>query len=148
MTKRSIRKSALEAFTESVAKEVVPEWNIKFLIVAPGAIRTNFAGPSMKIYPRHAAYNVPTGPFNQLLQYMTTPGIQGNWGEAEVFAKLLFETVVGQEARPMPTRLFMGAEAIPLIKTDIDKTLKEMEKWKEETLKCSPKGGAALSDFA
>lgn len=145
LTKRFGSKFALEGFTESVAKEVLPEWNIKFLIVAPGGIRTNFTGPSLKFTSRHPAYDTPAGPLTQLMQYMTAPGTSDSFSDPDICAKLLFDIVVGQNERPMPSRLLMGAETIPLMQADIERTLKEIDEWKEETLKCSPKGGADLS---
>lgn len=32
--------SALEGFTEAVSKEMLPEWNIKAVIVEPGGFQT------------------------------------------------------------------------------------------------------------
>lgn len=134
----------MEGFTESVAQEVHPEWNIKLMIVAPGGIRTNFAGPNMKIMARHDAYNTPGTLFNQLLEYITNPQSQETWSDPNICARLLFEIVAGQKERQLPTRLLLGAETIPLIKNDIQKTLVEIDSWAEETVKCSPGGGAIL----
>ncbi|KAL1965847.1 hypothetical protein VTN77DRAFT_5168 [Rasamsonia byssochlamydoides] len=140
-------KFALEGFTEAVAKEMHPDWNINFLIVAPGGVRTNFAGPSLKLAPRHPAYDTTNGPLNQLLQYISNPASEASWCDPDVCAKLLFDTVVGQHERPLPTRLLMGGETIPLTKADIEKTLNEMETWKEETMRCS-RGASQLGNLA
>ncbi|KAH8811319.1 hypothetical protein F5884DRAFT_270486 [Xylogone sp. PMI_703] len=138
-------KSALEAFSESISKEMNPEWNIRFLIVEPGAVRTSFTG-AMKIMPRHPAYNTPNSPLTQLLQYATTIS-QDNWSDPDVCADVLFKAIVNQNERPLPTRLLLGADAIPLIKGDIEKSLKEMDDWKEETIRCSPGGGSNMADL-
>lgn len=39
-TLTSCAEWAVEGFTEAVAKEVKPEWGIKFTIIEPGAFRT------------------------------------------------------------------------------------------------------------
>lgn len=51
-------KWAVEGFTETVAQEVKPEWNIRFTCIEPGGFRTDWAGRSMK-FPeqRHPAYD-------------------------------------------------------------------------------------------
>ncbi|KAM0330903.1 hypothetical protein ACHAQA_003859 [Verticillium albo-atrum] len=41
-------KWAVEGFTESVSKELKPEWNIKFVCVEPGYFRTNWGSQSME----------------------------------------------------------------------------------------------------
>ncbi|PLB50214.1 NAD(P)-binding protein [Aspergillus steynii IBT 23096] len=137
-------KFALEGFTESIAKEMNPDWNIKFLIIAPGGVRTNFAGSGLKLVPRHPAYESPTSQFSQLIEYITNPASQETWSDPDVCAQLLFDAVTGQKGRPLPTRLLMGAETIPLIKADIQQTLREIDAWSEEAVRCSPKGGAHL----
>ncbi|KAJ5594255.1 NAD(P)-binding protein [Penicillium hispanicum] len=137
-------KFALEGFTESVAKEVDAAWNIKFLIVAPGGVRTNFAGSSLQLAPRSPAYDTPGSPFSQLLGYITNPESQSTWSDPDICARVLFDCVAGQRERPLPTRLLMGAETIPLIQGDMEKTLAEIDHWKDETMRCSPNGGARL----
>ncbi|KAJ5820037.1 NAD(P)-binding protein [Penicillium riverlandense] len=140
-------KFALEGFTESVAKEMDPAWNIRFLIVAPGGVRTNFIGSSKRLAPRHPAYGSSTGPFSQVLNYLAEPEAPLTWADPAICAGLLFRTVMQQHVRSLPTRLLMGAETIPLIRADIEKTLKEMDAWKEESMRCSPAGGARFMSF-
>ncbi|KAL4864210.1 hypothetical protein BDV12DRAFT_205852 [Aspergillus spectabilis] len=140
-------KFALEGFTESVAKEMDPAWNIKFLLAVPGGVRTNFAATSVQATPRHPAYDTPRSPLTQILQYVSNPASQETWSDPDVCARLLVNTVVEQGDRPMPTRLLMGAETIPLIQRDVERTLSEIKDWKNETEKCSPKGGAALQNL-
>ncbi|KAH8698616.1 putative 3-oxoacyl-reductase [Talaromyces proteolyticus] len=141
-------KFALEGFTKSIAQEMKPEWNIRFMLVAPGGVRTNFAGSktsSMKVLPRHPAYDSPSHPLTQLLNYLEMPGVGDTWGDPEICAKLMYDTVVGKYDRPLPTRLLMGGDAVRLVKQDIEKTLQEIEIWEAESKICSPNGGADLS---
>ncbi|KAL4767485.1 hypothetical protein BDW60DRAFT_199958 [Aspergillus nidulans var. acristatus] len=140
-------KFALEGFTESVGKEMDPAWNIKFLITVPGGVRTNFAATSVKAIPRHPAYDTPSSPLTQILRYVSDAKSQETWSDPDVCARLLVNTVASQEERPMPSRLLMGAETIPLIESDIEQTLREMRDWRAETEMCSPKGGAQLQSY-
>lgn len=114
-----------------------PDWNVKFLIVAPGGVRTNFAGSSLKLAPRHPAYDVPAGLFSQLLHYISKPESQSAWSDSKNCARVLFDCVVGQHERPMPMRLLMGAETIPLTREDIKSTLADMDAWEDQTMRCS-----------
>lgn len=114
------------------------------MLVAPGGIRTNFAGPNMRIAARHPAYDTPNTTFNQLLAYITNPASQETWSDPNICARLIFNAVVGQNERQLPMRLLLGAETIPLIKSDIQKTLDEIDSWADETFKSSPGGGAVL----
>ncbi|KAL6228742.1 hypothetical protein BDW75DRAFT_235685 [Aspergillus navahoensis] len=137
-------KFALEGFTESVAKEVDPAWNIKFLIAVPGGVRTNFAATSVKAIPRHPAYDTLSSGLSQILRYVENPSSQETWSDPDVCARLLVDIVGGQYEQSMPTRLLMGAETIPVIESDIERTLREMREWRAQTEMCSPRGGAQL----
>ncbi|KAJ5769167.1 NAD(P)-binding protein [Penicillium odoratum] len=127
-------KFALEGFTKSVAQELRPEWNINLLIVAPGGVRTKFVESSSGIRPRHPAYDLPGGAFNQLAVYMEA---QDTWCDPESCAKVLFDAVVGQSERPLPTRLLMGAETIDFMIYEIKGVLEDIDSWKGETARCS-----------
>ncbi|KAJ5538336.1 NAD(P)-binding protein [Penicillium frequentans] len=111
-------KFALEGFTKSVAKELRPEWNINIL-GAP---------------PRHPAYDLPDGAFSQLADYIKA---QDTWSDPDSCAKVLFDAVVKQRKRPLPTRLLMGAETIPYLKGEIKQVLQEIDEWEGETARCS-----------
>lgn len=128
-----------------MAKELDPDWNVKLLIIAPGGVRTNFAGPSLRLAPRHPAYNVPASSFSQLLQYITNPKSPSSWSDPGICTRVLFDCVVGQDERRMPRRLLMGAEAILLTREDIKSTLASIDAWEDQTMRCSQKEGVSLS---
>ncbi|KAI0325761.1 hypothetical protein GY45DRAFT_202872 [Cubamyces sp. BRFM 1775] len=52
----------LEGFSESLAKELDLAWNIKVLIVEPGAFKTSVLEKDMIVAPPHPAYTNPTLP--------------------------------------------------------------------------------------
>lgn len=109
-------------------------------MVAPGGIQTNF-GSNVHLGHRHPAYDTLTSPFNQLVQYMMDPAVQETFSRPDQCAKVLFDAVVSQDQRPLPTRLLMGAETIPLSEAENERVLEEMKAWKEETIQCSAGGG-------
>ena len=57
---------ALEGFSEGLQKELLPEWNIKIIIIQPGGVRTEWAKGNMVDRPLPAAYDTPDSPANQL----------------------------------------------------------------------------------
>jgi NAD(P)-dependent dehydrogenase (short-subunit alcohol dehydrogenase family) len=98
-------KFALEGFTKSVAKELNPKWNIKFLILSPGGVKTNFAS-SIGYLARHPAYaNDPEAPLNAFIKFMEGPSLPETWADPDKCAAVLFNAVLGQKDRPLPTRL-------------------------------------------
>jgi len=119
-------KFAMEGFTESVSKQMFPEWNIRFLILEPGAVKTGYAA-GIKVSERHPAYVDPKGPTSQLLAYLQTPGLQDTWGDAEVLVKALVKVVASED---IPFRLPMGSDVWGLMKAEIQNIDRDLEKWK------------------
>lgn len=113
----------------------------------PGAVRTNFAGPSLKFMPRHPAYDIPSTPLSQLIQYMMSPESQNSWSDPDDCARLLFDVVVGQNDRALPTRLLMGEDTVSLIKADIEKNMDEIKAWETESRGVSAGGEAQLGNL-
>ncbi|KAJ5723195.1 hypothetical protein N7488_001230 [Penicillium malachiteum] len=133
-------KHAIGGFTQSFAKELDPSWNIKFMVVAPGGLKTNFP-VNAQLGGRHPAYDYPTSPLNQLIQFMMNPDVQKTFAEPDDCAKVLFDVVVGQDERKLPARFLMGAETVPIFEAEYNKDAVEMEEWKEDTLKCTQNEG-------
>jgi hypothetical protein len=51
---------------------------------------------------------------------------------------------MGQKDRPLPMRLNLGADTLPLMRQDVNQYLKDMEDWETETLKVMPTPGGHL----
>jgi hypothetical protein len=127
-----------------MAKEVRPDWNIKFLILEPAATKTEFAKGSMVIAANHPAYADPSSPTRQLEKYLADGESQKYWADPALVAKALFE-VVGR--KDMPLRLVTGADGYALIKDIEDARIKEMERWKDLTQSCSSADQATKVSF-
>jgi hypothetical protein len=127
-----------------MAKEVHPEWNIKFLLLEPGGTRTEFAKGSMVIAAEHPAYADPSSPTRQLQAYVSNPESQKYWADPTLVAKALFE-VVGR--KDMPLRLVTGADGYALAKGFEDARIEELERWKDLSESCSSAEQAAKVAF-
>ena len=65
--------TALEGFSEALHKELLPEWNIKVIIVQPGGVRTEWAKGSMVDRPLPPAYDTFDSPAKKMRDlYKTT----------------------------------------------------------------------------
>jgi NAD(P)-dependent dehydrogenase (short-subunit alcohol dehydrogenase family) len=119
-------KFALEGFTESVAKEMFPEWNIRFLILEPGGVKTEYVS-SLKMSQRHPAYLDSKGPTSQLLAYLQTPSVQDTWGDPVLVVQAVVKVVASND---IPLRLPMGSDAWGMMKWEVEALEKLLEKWK------------------
>lgn len=127
-----------------MAKEVCPDWNIRFLILEPGGTKTEFAKGSMVIAANHPAYADPSSPTRQLQAYIADPKSQESWADPKLVAKALFEVVGRKE---MPLRLVTGSDGYALIKDIEEARLKELQDWKDLSMSCSSADQAARFAF-
>ncbi|EED23936.1 3-oxoacyl-[acyl-carrier-protein] reductase, putative [Talaromyces stipitatus ATCC 10500] len=140
-------KFALEGFSKAMAQEMKPEWNIRFLLVGPGGVRTNFMNTpnsGLKLAPRHPAYNTGDDPLSLLLGYTNSPDAPKTWSDPDKCARLLVDTVLGTTGKELPRMLLMGADSVQYVKLELEKQLKEIEDWTVESKSVSP-GSADLS---
>lgn len=124
---------------------MLPAWNIKFLIIDLGNIKTSFVG-GMHIAARHPAYQDPLCPYNILLAYMTTEGSQKYWSDAAVCARVLYEVAADRKHHPPPLRLALGADAYSVIKSAMEETMEEHEEWRAISESISHADNAGATD--
>lgn len=127
-----------------MAKEVCPEWNIKFLILEPSGTKTEFAKGSLVVAANHPAYADPSSPTRQLQAYMMSPENQKHWDDPTLVAKAVLD-IVGR--KDMPLRLVTGAGGYALVKGVEEARLQELEAWKEVSESCSSAEQAAKVAF-
>ena len=121
-------KFALEGFTEGLSKEMHPDWNIRFLIVEPGGVRTNFA-KNIESLPRHPAYQDPACAFTQLEKYMNTPGVSDLWADPDVVARIMYDVIASRNKRSLPMRLALGSDCYSILEAEAKKSLQEIQDW-------------------
>jgi len=122
-------KFAVEGWTESVAREMHPDWNINFCIVEPGAVKTNFEGPSKKHTKPHEAYAGADMPTRQL-EFFVQKGLQAGVGVEPVeVAKALFH--VANRKDKVPLHLPLSVTAVNLITAKLQGRLQDLETFRE-----------------
>ena len=114
-------KFAVEGFSEVLAAEVAP-FDVKVIIVEPGAFRTDWQGASMERHAVSADYDQTVGEMHRLRD--RTDGTQG--GDPARGARIIVE-VVGTDAPPR--RLLLGADAVEAARRADAARAAETEQW-------------------
>jgi NAD(P)-dependent dehydrogenase (short-subunit alcohol dehydrogenase family) len=139
-------KWALEGFSESIAKELDPEWNIRFVIFEPGSVKTRWSGENQaKGIVQHEAYRRPEGKglATELIRDMKGAFEQKIGADAGKVAEVMVGVVVDREGtwggREL-LRLPVGADSWTLIQNDVKETGKQLDKWRAVSESTSPGG--------
>lgn len=128
-------KFAVEGFTESISKEVRPDWNIHFCLIEPGGTSTRFTdADSMDWLSRHPAYEAADSPARIIEGYIKNPDYQKTWTPAERVATAMYQVVARSKDKPLPMRLPLTEGAWQVIKSDIAAVDKELEEIKALSL--------------
>jgi NAD(P)-dependent dehydrogenase (short-subunit alcohol dehydrogenase family) len=117
----SASKFALEGMSEALALEVAP-FDIKVLIVEPGAFRTEFGAGALRHMPVNAAYKDALANIRGALRDMdgTQPGDP---------AKAARAVTQALEAKVTPLRLQLGEDAIGAVRAHAEQLLKDLARW-------------------
>ncbi|KAI0123592.1 short-chain dehydrogenase/reductase-like protein SDR [Xylariales sp. AK1849] len=122
-------KFALEGFTESVAREMHPDWNINFCLIEPGGVKTNFEKGSKKYIEPHPAYASPDFPSRQI-EALVKKGTESGAGlEANAVAKTMYD--IASRGQHIPLRLPLGMIAWSLIKKKLSGLATELDELKD-----------------
>ncbi|KAI1471906.1 NAD(P)-binding protein [Daldinia caldariorum] len=124
-------KFALEGFAESLAKEVLPEWNVHVCCVEPGGVRTSYATTALarRLPRRHAAYDRADGPTTRMLAFMDALELHAGFASAGEIAEKIYEVVGG--GRKIPIRVPLGKDSWGMVMAETEKVRRELEEWKE-----------------
>lgn len=115
-------KFALEGISEALGKEVAA-FGIKVTALAPGQFRTDWAGRSMERTPRSIPdYDAIMDPLRAARQAKS--GAQP--GDPDKAAQALLRIV---EAAHPPRRLFLGEDALGLVRQKLDEMNAEIAAW-------------------
>ncbi|KIX99469.1 uncharacterized protein Z520_05045 [Fonsecaea multimorphosa CBS 102226] len=139
-------KFALEGFTDSLAKEMHPDWNIKFTIIELGAVATNFP-QNMVLPPRHPAYEDPACGYNALRAYLTSAANAVQWNDAAVSAQVLHELASRRNDTTPPLRLALGADSWAAVKAELEGIMREHESWRTVAESTSHAENARATEF-
>jgi NAD(P)-dependent dehydrogenase (short-subunit alcohol dehydrogenase family) len=138
-------KFAVEGFTESVAREVRPEWNIHLCLVEPGGVRTGFTGHRMQRIEVHPAYAAPDTPARLLDKYIDDPEAQKHFAHVDDVTKAMYSIVAS--GREIPLRVPIGPDAWGILKMENEKNGKALDEWKEFAISAGKEGQLESLDF-
>ncbi|KAI0139489.1 short-chain dehydrogenase/reductase-like protein SDR [Hypoxylon sp. NC0597] len=128
-------KFAVEGFTESISKEVRPEWNIHFCLIEPGGTQTRFTSANnMDWLSRHPAYAAADSPARIMEGYIMSPDSYKTWTPAEKVAAGMYQVVARAKDKPIPIRLPLTEGAWQVLKAEIAAVDRELEEVKELSL--------------
>ncbi|KAG9308868.1 hypothetical protein JVU11DRAFT_11327 [Chiua virens] len=121
----SASKFALEAFSEGLAVELDPDWNIKITIFEPGPFRTNVVKGNLISVPIHPAYTGPSSPSMKWREVFSN--LETIWnGDPVKFAEAVYKTTYLEDP---PLRLPMHAVALEILREKGKHLLETAEKW-------------------
>ena len=117
-------KFALEGISETLGKELA-SFGIRVTALAPGQFRTDWAGRSMDRTPRSIAdYDAVMDPIRAARQAKS-----GNQpGDPDKAAQALLRLV---EAENPPARLFLGEDALGLVRQKLEQMKAEIAAWED-----------------
>jgi NAD(P)-dependent dehydrogenase (short-subunit alcohol dehydrogenase family) len=122
-------KFAVEGFTESVSKEVRPEWNIHFCLIEPGGVKTDYLSRSMIQIEPHPAYSAPDTPARLLDQYMDDPEASKSWADVDAVTRAMYTILASGKA--IPLRVPLGPDSWGVLKLENDKAGQLLDEWKD-----------------
>ncbi|KAI0354401.1 NAD-P-binding protein [Trametes cingulata] len=127
-------KFALEGFTESLAKEVDPAWNIQISLVEPGAFKTSVFNAGLVTVPTHPAYANPALPVNHVRgAFMKNAGQEGIETAFDLTpadtAKGVAKIIELSGLQSPPLHFPLGKDAIAFVRAKIAALTEEIDKY-------------------
>jgi len=117
-------KFALEGISDVLAKELAP-FGVKVIAVAPGSLRTDWAGRSMVRSPRSTEDYDPL--FNPVRKAREDKSGKQN-GDPDKAAIVIMDLVTLDEP---PVHLLLGSDALALVKPALRTALDEIDFWEK-----------------
>ncbi|KAG6379337.1 hypothetical protein JVT61DRAFT_11797 [Boletus reticuloceps] len=118
---------ALEGFSEALHRELLPEWNIKVILIQIGGVRTEWVKSNMADHPLPPAYDAPGSPANRMRHFVKS---NPPTGDAIKPAQVI---TISWVADP-PLRLPLGADSQWLVLNKLNEITKDVDKWSALTL--------------
>ncbi len=104
---------------------MVPEWNIRGIIIQPGGFRTEWAKSSMVAFPLPPQYDRPDAPSVKFRNLLAQNPIMGDPRKAAL-------AIIQIASLPdPPLRVQLGTDAVLLVRNKALKTVADAEKYEE-----------------
>ncbi|KAK2015911.1 NAD(P)-binding protein [Colletotrichum eremochloae] len=134
-------KWAVEGWTESVAREVHPQWNINFCIPEPSGVKTNFEGHSKARTAPHPAYAGADMPARVLEKYVEMGIKSGTLTEPAAIAEAIYS--IASRGERIPLRVPLGGPAWNFINQKFELGLADLENVKAVSMSVQKTSGAS-----
>jgi NAD(P)-dependent dehydrogenase (short-subunit alcohol dehydrogenase family) len=121
-------KHALEAIGESLAEELAP-LGVRVINVAPGGMRTDYAGRSL-VRPGQPIADYDGGP-GHAAQAILAGHAGGEAGDPAKIARAIIDAALAE--RP-PKRLLLGEDALHYAQAHIDGLAADIERWRDVSI--------------
>jgi len=119
-------KFALEGFTESLRKEMSPEWNIQATIIEPGGFNTEWR--NMTVIPPHPAYETDNSPTKKHRSIQGGAETSIAYIGSPIKAAKAFISLA-EKKKDLPLRVQFGSDSLALVRHTAMKTISDGEKW-------------------
>ena len=120
-----VRSQHFEDFTEAFTKEMVPEGNIRGIVIQPGGFRTEWAKSSMVALPLPPQHDRPDAPLVKFRQLMAHSPMMGDPLRA-AFAVMQIAALLDT-----PPRIQSAMDAVLAVRNGALKTVADTEKYEE-----------------
>ncbi|KAH9915559.1 uncharacterized protein BXZ73DRAFT_54209 [Epithele typhae] len=120
-------KHALEGLTETLAKEVHPDWNIKITLVEAGAFSTEPAAKRV-LAPRHPAYTDPALRTSAVRAAFEDPAAATAYPQSDT-AKGVERLYALSELAAPPLRLPLGPDGVEFVRAHIREMQRDVEEY-------------------
>ena len=115
---------ALEGFTESLRKEMSPEWNIQATIIEPGGFNTDWR--NMTSIPLHPAYDTDSSPAKKCRSMLVGSERSISIGSPENAAKAFI--TLAEKRQDLPLRVQFGSDSLAIVRHTAAQTILDSEK--------------------
>ena len=117
---------ALEGFTESLRKDMTPEWNIQATIIEPGGFNTEWK--NMSAIPPHPAYDTENSPVKQRRDMLIGDNSNSVYIGSPIKAAKAFISIA-EKRKDLPLRIQFGSDSLAIVRHTALKTISDGEKW-------------------
>ena len=116
---------ALEGFTESIRKEMSPEWNIQATIIEPGGFNTEWK--NMTTIPPHPVYDTDNSPAKKCRSMLLGTDNSISSIGCPIKAAKAFITLA-EKRQELPLRVQFGSDSLAIVRYTAMKTISDSEK--------------------
>lgn len=130
---------AWEGFTESLSKELPPEWNINLMTVHPAAVKTDYLKKSIVVAERLPCYVNANSGTNSMLSTIEKHHELDTFGGPEQLVEVVGEVIKeGGGGHGIPRQLAGGPDSWTVTDKALDKEKKVHQEFKSAAFRMAP----------